>query len=89
MLTKHGERFDAAIAHLKQTLLARMAQQHAGLRIRLVDYQLQRLLPAPENLQAVSTAQTEELAPYPDMAEALVNRYDLLAAPMLEFINFD
>lgn len=43
-MTKSGDKFDAAIQYLKtQTNISQLAETYAGLRTRLVCYQLQHL----------------------------------------------
>lgn len=49
-LTKSGDKFNTAIEHLKETNLAQLAQDYAGLRDRLITFQFYYL----EVLQAVS-----------------------------------
>lgn len=41
-VTKRGKRKDDVIAHLRNTELSRLAKRYGGLRVHLVNFQLQR-----------------------------------------------
>lgn len=65
-----------------------MAQQYSGLRILLVEYQLQRLHCVHGNLQLLSDGQDELLPSHLDMnAQPVASGYDFSADAMLECID--